>query len=65
MADQILRTLSNGHLIAIAGMSHMYDGLANPECFDRIVADFFDDPSVKPNSDCTKQMVPGEYWTGN
>jgi pimeloyl-ACP methyl ester carboxylesterase len=65
MAEQILRTLSNGHLITIAGMSHLYDGLANPGCFDRIVVDFFDNPSVKPNGDCTKQMMPGEYWTGD
>ncbi len=65
MAEQVVRTLSNGYLITIPGMSHTYDGLANPECFDRIVVDFFDNPSVKPNSDCTKQMMPGEYWTGD
>ena len=65
MAKQVVQTLSNGSLVTIPGMSHAYDGLANPECFDRIVVDFFDNPSVKPNSDCTKQMVPGEYWTGD
>jgi pimeloyl-ACP methyl ester carboxylesterase len=61
MAEEIVKTLSNGYLITIPGMSHTLDGLANPGCFDRIVVDFFNNPSVRPNSDCTKQMVPGEY----
>jgi pimeloyl-ACP methyl ester carboxylesterase len=61
MGEEIVKTLSNGHFITIPGMSHTFDGLANPGCFDRLVVDFFDNPSLRPNSDCIKQMVPGKY----
>lgn len=27
----------NSYLISIPGMSHIFDGLANPECFDKMV----------------------------
>jgi hypothetical protein len=63
MAEEIISKLSNGYLISIPTMSHTYFGLSHPECFDRIVVDFFDNPSVRPNSECTNQMLPGDYQT--
>lgn len=61
MAEEIIKTLSNGYLISIPEMSHTFDGLTNPECFDKICFDFFNDPSRKPDSECTKQMLPPAY----
>jgi pimeloyl-ACP methyl ester carboxylesterase len=63
MAEQIIQTLPNSYLITIPGMSHTFDGLANPECFDRIVVDFFNDPSAMPSSKCINEMTPEEYQT--
>jgi len=44
-------------------MSHTFDGLSNPECFDRMVVDFIDNPRAKPNIECISSMVPGAYKT--
>ncbi|HEY5917953.1 MAG TPA: alpha/beta fold hydrolase, partial [Chryseolinea sp.] len=63
VAGQIIQTLPNSYLITIPGMSHMFDGLANPECFDRVVFDFYNNPTVKPDIECTNGMVPGKYRT--
>jgi pimeloyl-ACP methyl ester carboxylesterase len=63
VAGQIIQTLTNSYQITIPGMSHVFDGLANPECFDRIVADFYNNPTVKPNIECTNGMVPEKYRT--
>jgi len=63
MARQIVQTLPNSFLISIPAMSHAFDGLSHPECFDKIVLDFIDDPEARPNSDCVMQMVPTAYKT--
>jgi len=63
MAKQISQTLSNGHIISIPAMSHTFEGLSNPECFDKIVLDFYNNPYQKPNSECVNQMLPDKYMT--
>ena len=63
MAEQILQTLTNGYLITIPTMSHMLNGLSNPECFDIMVVDFFNRPNTRPNSDCIQRMLPDKFKT--
>ena len=63
MAETIVKTLSKGYLITIPTMSHTFDGLSNPECFDKMVVDFFGKPNAKPDSDCIKEMVPDKFKT--
>lgn len=63
MAKQIVKTLPNSFLITIPTMSHVYEGLSNPECFDKIVVDFFNKPNVYPDAECIKKMTPHEYMT--
>jgi pimeloyl-ACP methyl ester carboxylesterase len=61
MAQQIVQTLPNSFLISIPTMSHTFDGLSNPECFDKIAIDFLNDPHTRPGSECTSQMLPDKY----
>lgn len=63
IAKKILETLTNGFLITIPQMSHLFDGLSNEACFDKIVVDFFANPTVKPQSECVNQMLPGPFKT--
>lgn len=63
MAKQIVQTLPNSFLITIPTMSHTLDGLSNAGCFDRMVVDFFNNPEVRPNDDCIKDMLPMAYKT--
>jgi pimeloyl-ACP methyl ester carboxylesterase len=63
MAQEILDNLANGILITIPAMSHLFDGLSNPECFDNIVLEFFSNPSARPDSECITDMLPGPYQT--
>lgn len=61
MAEKIVQTLPNGVLIKMPAMSHVLEGLSHPECFDKIVVDFFNNPGTKPDCGCIAQMQPGEY----
>lgn len=61
MAEQIVETLPNSFHIKIPFMSHMFDGVSYPECFDQIVLAFFNDPSVRLNIDCISKMLPEPY----
>ncbi len=63
MAKQIVKTLPNSFLITIPTMSHVFEGLSNPECFDKIVVDFFNKPDTMPNIGCINQMLPDKYKT--
>lgn len=63
MAELIVKTLPNGYVITIPTMSHTFDGLSNPECFDKMVVDFFNKPDSRPNSECIEQMLPDKYKT--
>lgn len=63
MATQIVKTLPNSFLVTIPTMSHVFEGLSNPECFDKIVVDFFNKPDTSPNIECIKQMLPDKYKT--
>jgi pimeloyl-ACP methyl ester carboxylesterase len=63
MAEQIVQALPNGYLITIPTMSHMFDGLSNPECFDKMVVDFFNKSDTSPDSECIKQMLPDKFKT--
>jgi pimeloyl-ACP methyl ester carboxylesterase len=63
MAQQIVKTLPNSFLITISTMSHTFDGLTNPDCFDKIVVEFFNRPDTRPASECTRQMLPEPYKT--
>lgn len=59
-AEEIASHLSNCTLITIPEMSHTFDGLNHPECFDKIVVEFIDHPSKPVNSDCIRGMTaPG------
>ncbi len=61
-AKEIASHLSNSTLIVIPRMSHTFDGLSNPECFDNICLSFIDNPlHAKLNLDCIKEMKPGHY----
>lgn len=61
MATQIMQTLPNGYLVSIPTMSHTFDGLSNPECFDKMVLDFFNKPEQAPDTECIGLMQPEEY----
>lgn len=63
MAEALVKTLPNGHLITIPTMSHTFEGLSNDDCFDRMVLEFIDSPSRRPNTDCINLMVPVAYRT--
>jgi pimeloyl-ACP methyl ester carboxylesterase len=64
MAKEIASHLSNSIFVVIPQMSHTFDGLSHPECFDNICLDFINKP-VHPNLklDCIKEMKPGNYIT--
>ncbi|MBK9425830.1 MAG: alpha/beta fold hydrolase [Bacteroidetes bacterium] len=61
IAEQIVQGLPNGFHISIRTMSHTSDGLSHPECFDKMVVEFFKNPKIKPNCDCIEQMLPDEF----
>jgi pimeloyl-ACP methyl ester carboxylesterase len=62
MAKEIARFLPNSQLVVIPQMSHMFDGLSNEECFDRIAIDFIEQSGKsKLNTDCVKSMQPPPY----
>jgi pimeloyl-ACP methyl ester carboxylesterase len=62
MAKEIASHLSNCTLVVIPQMSHMFDGLSHPECFDNICLRFIDHPfHPKLILDCIKKMQPGNY----
>jgi len=63
MAEQIVSTLNKSFLVTIPAMSHTFDGLSNPECFDKLVLEFYTNPSVRPNSECVNEMKPEPYKT--
>ena len=43
-------------------MSHTFDGLSNPECFDNICLSFIDHPfQTKFDLHCIKEMKSGPY----
>ncbi len=63
MAEQIVQHLTNGYLITIPTMSHTFDGLSNPECFDKMVVDFFNKPDTRPADTCIQQMLPDKFKT--
>lgn len=62
MSKEIMKTLSNGQLVEIPYMSHMFDGLSNESCFDNLVIEFLSAPQQKLRSlDCIKLMMPPPY----
>jgi pimeloyl-ACP methyl ester carboxylesterase len=65
LAATIAGTLSHGYHITIPAMSHVFDGLSNVECFDRMVLDFFDNPGAAPESECVNLMVPPAFRTAD
>ena len=66
MAEEIARHLSNCTLVVIPQMSHTFDGLSHPECFDYICLSFIDNPGNKKlNLECIKEMVPNNYKVKN
>ena len=61
-AKEIASHLSKSTLVVIPQMSHTFDGLSNPECFDNICLSFIDNPlHAKLDLDCIKEMKPGQY----
>jgi pimeloyl-ACP methyl ester carboxylesterase len=63
MASQIIKTLPKNFHIVIPSMSHVFEGLSNEACFDRMVVDFFKKPDQKPNVSCIDSMLPPPYKT--
>jgi pimeloyl-ACP methyl ester carboxylesterase len=62
MAKEIAKYLPNSQLVVIPQMSHIFDGLSNEECFDRIAIDFIEQSGKsKLNTDCVKSMQPPPY----
>jgi pimeloyl-ACP methyl ester carboxylesterase len=62
MAKEIARHLSRSTLVIIPQMSHMFDGLSHPECFDDICLSFINAPgNPKLNLACIKEMKPENY----
>jgi pimeloyl-ACP methyl ester carboxylesterase len=62
MAKEIAGYLPNSQLVVIPQMSHIFDGLSNEECFDRIALDFIEQSGKsKLNTDCVKSMQPPPY----
>ena len=62
MAKEIARHLSNATIVIIPQMSHTFDGLSHPECFDNICVSFINNPvHPKLNLDCIKEMLPENY----
>jgi len=62
MAKEIASHLSNCTLVIIPQMSHTFDGLSYPECFDDICLSFINNPTdPKLKLDCIKEMQPGNY----
>lgn len=62
MSKEIMKTLSNGQLVEMPYMSHVFDGLSNESCFDNLVVEFLTAPQKKLKSlDCTKSMIPPPY----
>ncbi|MES1225409.1 MAG: alpha/beta fold hydrolase [Bacteroidota bacterium] len=62
MAKEIASHLSNSTIIVMPQMSHTFDGLSHPECFDDICLSFINNP-LHPNMnfECIKQMLPESY----
>lgn len=62
LAKEIASHLSNSVLIVIPQMSHTFDGLSHPECFDNICLDFINDPfHTRSIPGCIKEMKPENY----
>ena len=61
-AKEILSHMPNGQLVLIPFMSHMFEGLSQLECFDKMVVDFYDHPAGwKVDESCVQQMKPPPY----
>lgn len=61
-AKEIASHLSNSTLVIIPEMSHVLDGLSNPECFDEICLSFINNPfNPKLKLDCIKNMQPDNF----
>ncbi len=60
-AMKIAETLPNGFVVSIPTMSHSVGGLSNSWCFHKMVIDFLNDPSRKPDTSCVAGMLPGPY----
>ena len=66
MAKEIAGYLPNSQLVVIPQMSHIFDGLSNVDCFDRIAIDFIEQSGKsKLNTDCVNSMQPEPYETGS
>jgi pimeloyl-ACP methyl ester carboxylesterase len=62
MAKEIASHLPNSTLVIIPQMSHTFDGLSQPECFDHICVNFINKPSHPEwNLDCIKEMKPEPF----
>lgn len=62
LAKEIASTLPNSRLVIIPQMSHMFDGLNNPECFDKMAMDFLNNPlHSNPDLNCVKTMISPPY----
>lgn len=62
IAEEIASHLSHCTLVRIPYMSHTFDGLSHPECFDDICLRFIHNPYGKNlNFECVKEMLPNNY----
>jgi pimeloyl-ACP methyl ester carboxylesterase len=62
MAKEIASHLTRSTLVIIPQMSHTFEGLSHPECFDNICVEFIDHPErSKLNLNCIKEMSSPSY----
>lgn len=62
MARNIAAFLPNSQLVVIPQMSHLFDGLSNEECFDKMVMEFITNSGKsKVDTRCITSMQPPPY----
>jgi pimeloyl-ACP methyl ester carboxylesterase len=61
-AQKVASHLPNSRVVVVPNLGHLPDGLSHMECYDRIIADFFDAGSAKDlDLNCLKSMQPPAF----
>jgi pimeloyl-ACP methyl ester carboxylesterase len=61
-AAEVAGNLTNSRHVLIPDMGHLFDGLANPECFDSIVLHFYETGDPKSvDANCVATMKPPPF----
>jgi pimeloyl-ACP methyl ester carboxylesterase len=63
-AQAVATRLSNARVVVVPGLGHFPDGLTHMECYDAIIAKFFEDGSAANlDLECVKTMQPPPFQT--